>query len=77
MKKLYCYVDETGQDPTSEFFIVVTVIIEEEPELIRQKLERLERVAGTNRKKWHKVRNKNRMRYLTMVLEQKVAAGRV
>ena len=77
MKKLYCYVDETGQDPTSEFFIVVTVIIEEEPEPIRQKLERLEQVAGTNRKKWHKVRNKNRMRYLTMVLEQKVAAGRV
>jgi len=77
MQKLYCYVDETGQDPTSDFFIVVVVIIGNERESIRKKLENIERSAGTNRKKWHKVRHKNRMRYLAFLLEQKIAAGEI
>ena len=77
MQKLYCYVDETGQDPTSEFFIVVAVVIQTEQELIKKKLETLERLAGTNRKKWHKVRPENRMHYLALLLEQKIAAGEI
>lgn len=77
MKKFYCYVDETGQDSASDFFIVVAVVTEKERELIRKKLETIERLAGTNRKKWHKVRHENRMRYLAYMLEQKIAAGGV
>ena len=77
MQKLYCYVDESGQDAASAFFIVVAVITEGDQQSIREHLERIERNAGTNRKKWHKVRHENRMRYLASVLEQKVAAGSV
>lgn len=77
MQKLYAYVDEAGQDPSSEFFVVVAVITKGEQESIRNKLENLERLAGTNRKKWHKVRNENRIRYLTSLLERKVASGEV
>jgi len=33
MQKLYCYVDETGQDPASEFFIVVAVVTMGDPNL--------------------------------------------
>jgi len=77
MQKLYCYVDETGQDPTSEFFIVVAVVLQNEQESIRKKLEAFERLTGTNRKKWHKVRHKNRMRYLALLLEQKIGAGEI
>ncbi len=29
-QKLFCYVDETGQDDRSEYFIVVTVVSESE-----------------------------------------------
>jgi hypothetical protein len=77
MQKLYCYLDETGQDAKSEFFIVVAVVTEKERESIRKKLEAVERWTGTNRKKWHKVRHENRIRYLNSLLEQKIAAGEV
>lgn len=77
MQKLYCYVDESGQDTASDFFVVVAVITEGDQQSIREHLERIERNAGTNRKKWHKVRHENRMRYLSAVLEQKIAAGNV
>ncbi len=33
--------------------------------------------AGTGRKKWHKLRHVNRIRYLTLVLEKKVVSGGV
>lgn len=77
MQKLYCYVDESGQDAASEVFVVAAVITEGDQQAIREQLDRIERNAGTNRKKWHKVRHENRMRYLTLVLEQKIAAGNV
>ena len=77
MQKLYAYVDESGQDDSSEFFIVVAVIAEGDQELIRRQLDQIERAAGTHHKKWHKLRSKNRMQYLQMVLEQKIAAGGV
>ncbi|MFY9462726.1 MAG: DUF3800 domain-containing protein [Candidatus Sungiibacteriota bacterium] len=74
MQKLYCYVDEAGQDPKSDFFVVVAVIIEGDQESLRRRLEDIERITGTNRKKWHKVRHENRMRYLVSILEQKIVA---
>ena len=77
MQKLSCYVDEAGQDTTSRFFVVVAVVSEGEQDSIRTKLEHLEKLAGTNRKKWHKVRHQNRMRYLSLALEQKIATGGV
>ena len=77
MQKLYCYVDESGQDVVSQFFIVLTIITEGEQESIREKLEYCERVTGTNNKKWHKVRNKNRVHYLKTILKKKIAAGGV
>lgn len=75
MQKLYCYVDEAGQDSGSEFFVVVAVVSAEEQNPLRIKLERIETLAGTNRKKWHKVRHENRMRYLAMVLQEKIVQG--
>jgi hypothetical protein len=77
MQKLYCYVDESGQDPKSEFFVVVAVVSVGNPEDLRNRLVAVEQLAGTNRKKWHKVRHSNKMRYLTLVLEQKIATGEV
>lgn len=69
--------DEAGQDPASGFFVVVAVVSEGEQDSLRKKLEQLEKTAGTNRKKWHKVRHANRLRYLTFLLEQKIIAGGV
>jgi len=77
MQKVYCYVDESGQDDTSRFFVVVAVVSTRDQETIKQDLERIEQSAGTNRKKWHKVRHANRMRYLALLLEQKIAKGEI
>ena len=75
MQKLYCYVDESGQDDVSRFFIVVVVVSGQNQESLRTEIEDIERLAGTNRKKWHKVRHEHRMRYLRLLLERKIGAG--
>ncbi len=77
MHPLYVYVDESGQDPLSEVFVVVAVVSAQEQEKLRTQLEGIECEVGTGRKKWHKVRHKNRMEYLTTVLKRRIAAGGV
>ena len=46
-QKLYCYVDETGQDPALNVFIVVTVVRAGEQDDLRNALTAAERLAGT------------------------------
>lgn len=46
MKKLYCYVDETGQDTEGKLFIVVVIIVENEKEVVIEQIEEIEQ------KKW-------------------------
>jgi ribonuclease HII len=75
MQKLYAYVDEAGQDALSAFFVVATVVTAKERELMRKKLEEVERLAGTKRKKWHKLRLLNRTSYLQLVIDRKIASG--
>lgn len=77
MQKLYCYVDESGQDPKSEFFVVVAVISAENQSYLRKQLEDIEDIAQTHKLKWHKTSYDRKMRYLSLVLEQKIAAGKV
>ena len=76
-QKLYCYVDESGQDPQSAFFVVVTVVTDEEQQAFRQELSTVERQARTGYRKWHKSRPERRLRYLELVLHQGVAKGEV
>ena len=44
-KKLYCYVDETGQDTKGRFFLVAIVITGEEREELIKELEKIEATA--------------------------------
>jgi hypothetical protein len=69
VQKLYCYVDETGQDVPSTVFIVVAVVSAEEQERLRERLVQIEGVAGTGRRKWHKSRPARRLRYLELTLQ--------
>lgn len=77
MQKMYCYVDESGQDDTSKFFVVVAVVSTKDQERLRNQLIEIEEVARTHAFKWHKTRHDRRMRYLTLVLERKIAKGDV
>ena len=47
MQKLYCYVDETGQDTGGAFFLVVVIIAEKDSALLLEKqLEQIEKESG-------------------------------
>jgi hypothetical protein len=74
-QKLYAYVDEAGQDDTSQFFVVSTVVTEKEQDGIREQLLAIEAEAKTHGLKWHGSRHDRRVKYLTLVLNRKVAAG--
>lgn len=77
MQKLYCYVDESGQDATSEVFIVVAIVSDQDQVAFRQKCLAVEENAGTGKRKWHKSRPERRRRYLELALEGKLGQGRV
>ncbi len=77
MQKLYCYVDETGQDIGSEFFIVVAVVSGREQDLLREQLLKIESLAKIGKRKWHKARPERRKQYLRIVLERKIGEGEV
>ena len=45
-QKLYCYVDETGQDTEGRLFLVSVVITEQEREEFARELEQIESEPG-------------------------------
>ncbi len=51
VQKLYCYVDETGQNAASNIFVVVAVVSAREQEPLRQALLEIEDLAVTGRRK--------------------------
>ena len=69
IQKIYCYVDETGQDGGSEVFIVVAVIISGQPDNFRQLLIKLEKGSGIGRLKWYRARNTERIKFLSLILQ--------
>ncbi|MFN8444322.1 MAG: DUF3800 domain-containing protein [Caldilineaceae bacterium] len=53
-QKLFCYVDETGQDTKGQLFIVSVVIAQEDREQLIETVEALEQMTGKKSTKWHK-----------------------
>jgi len=70
MQKLYCYVDETGQDAGSKLFIVAAVIVTANINAVRERLEKLEKETGINIVKWHKAAYQYRIRFIEEFLRQ-------
>lgn len=69
-KKIYCYVDETGQDNIGDMFIVSVVVPENRDELLSY-LTELEVKTGRGRLKWGRVKTENRLKYLEAIFNQK------
>jgi len=76
-QKLYAFVDESGQDTLGELFVVATVLTGDNHERVRQSLERLERASGKGRRKWMKATPRQRLAYLTTVLQLPALHGRL
>lgn len=74
-EKLYCYVDETGQDAAASAFVVVAVVSAGAQDELRRRLEEIEREAGTGHRKWHKSRPERRLRFLSLLLEGRLLSG--
>jgi hypothetical protein len=76
MRRLFCYVDETGQDTRGELFVVAVVIAEEDVEIVRRACERIELESG-KRAKWIKTKYARRLEYIRRVLAEPVFRGRL
>lgn len=74
-QKLYCYVDETGQDARSDVFVVVAVVSEQEQAKLRQDITSAEQEAGIGLSKWSNASHKRRIRFLEIVLEREIGKG--
>ena len=76
-QKLFCFVDETGQDDRSDHFIVVAVVSAVDQNKLKDALERIEQQAKIGAKKWHKLRSPEREAFLELVINAQLAAGEV
>jgi len=69
-RRLYCYVDETGQDIRSSSFIVVTVVVVSDVIKIRQLLRNIEEKSGKVQHKWTKTTVARRVSYCQQVIDR-------
>lgn len=70
--KLYCFVDETGQDTLGALFVVAIVVTDERQQELEKYLEILERASGKHKRKWVKSRDQERQMYIRALLDQKM-----
>ncbi len=76
-QKLYCYVDETGQDTQGRFFLVALVIVDQEREDLRGHLKRREKRSGKAAKKWTQATLEQKKGYLTEILQTHALQGKI
>jgi hypothetical protein len=67
--KLYCYVDETGQDTKGRFYIVVAIATTEPREQLYEALEAAEHESGKGKLKWSKNSTSKRDAYIAKTLQ--------
>src|SRR5438876_11522676 len=63
-QKLYAYVDESGQDTEGRIFVVSIVVLDNERDTVRQRLEEIEHRTGKGAVKWHKSKHEFRRAYI-------------
>lgn len=76
-RKLYCYVDEAGQDTQGELFVVAIVVTDQERDRAIQVCEAIEGETGKGRVKWIKTRNDRRVAYIRRILQQPTFQGKL
>jgi hypothetical protein len=77
MQKLYCYVDETGQDTEGNLFIVSVVIADHERDAVIELCEKIEREIGKKRVKWIKTDYAKRLEYIRRIIQEPVFKGKL
>lgn len=76
-KKLYAYVDESGQDTKGQIFVVSVLVLGQEKEILYAELEEKEKKSGKKIVKWNKSRHLLRKAYLEEVLDLKILKRKI
>ena len=74
-QKLYCYVDESGQDTKGKFFVVSAVVFDEKRDEAYSVIEVLERESGKGKSKWIKTAKAARITFMDAVISNSVFHG--
>ena len=72
MQKLYCYVEESGQDTEGVYFIVVSVVLLQDSasvDKLEEALEGIERKTRKGKSKWRPTKFPVRTAYLSRILQ--------
>src|SRR5687768_17019764 len=77
MQKLYCYVDETGQDTKGNLFIVSVIVTEGERDELARELSKIETTSGKGKVKWTEAQDKARLAYIRSVLKNPLFKGKL
>ncbi len=64
VRKLYCYIDESGQNTKGKTFVVSVVVMKEQRDVLLAICEQLEVVSGKRKDKWGEAKHEDRMRYI-------------
>ena len=75
MQKIYCFVDESGQDTLGSFFVVVTLVVKNNKDEMKILVEELENKTGKNNTKWNKSLHSKRMNFINKLFENKGIKG--
>ncbi|KKQ17040.1 MAG: hypothetical protein US31_C0023G0006 [Berkelbacteria bacterium GW2011_GWA1_36_9] len=67
-QKLYCYVDETGQDTEGDIFIVVVIIVIKDKHEFENYLEKIENLTSKKKIKWSRLRVREKLFYLEKIV---------
>lgn len=73
-QKLYCYIDETGQDTEGRMFIVAVVATGSERDELTREAERIEQATGKSIKKWHRAVFSRKVEYMRAILSSPLFA---
>ncbi len=76
-KKLYAYVDESGQDTEGFLFVVSVLILENELDKICEELEPIELETKKKNMKWNKAHHAFREAYIEKLLKTEKLRGKI
>ncbi len=77
MGKIYCYVDESGQETQGKIFLVSVVIVESDREHLAQLLQDIEKKSEKGTGKWTKTKDSRRKAYIEATLSQRSFQGKL
>lgn len=76
-QKLYCYVDENGQDTKGDIFIVSVVVTGKERDELLKLCEKIEQKSGKQKDKWGRSKPKRRLEYIKLIFSNKKFSGKL